>query len=73
MPDAALTTRQLEVALLLGSGLRHGEIAARLGISPRQVARLAGQARERASATTSSHLVAMLAQGRFDADRMLAA
>ena len=60
-----LTARQLEVALLLRGGLRYAEIAERLGITPRQVARLAGQARERASAGTSSHLVAMLAQGRL--------
>jgi DNA-binding CsgD family transcriptional regulator len=57
-----LTARQLEVALLLRGGLRYAEIAERLGITPRQVAR---QARERASAGTSSHLVAMLAQGRL--------
>lgn len=60
-----LTARQLEVTLLLRGGLRYAEIADRLGITPRQVARLAGQARERVSAGTSSHLVAMLAQGRL--------
>jgi DNA-binding CsgD family transcriptional regulator len=60
-----LTARQLEVALLLRGGLRYAEIGERLGVTPRQVARLAGQARERASAGTSSHLVAMLAQGRL--------
>lgn len=57
-----LTARQLEVTMLLRGGLRHGEIAALLGISRSQVARLAGQARERASAGTSSHLVAMVAR-----------
>ena len=60
-----LTARQLEVALLLRGGLRYAEIAERLGITPRQVARLAAQARERARAGTSSHLVALLAQGRL--------
>jgi len=63
--DTALTSRQMEVTLLLRSGLRHGEIATCLGISQRQVARLAGQARERATAATSSHLVALLTQGRL--------
>ena len=75
-PQAAgstLTTRQLEVALLLRGGLRYAEIAERLGITPRQVARLAGQARQRASAGTSSHLVALLAQGRLHAQHVDAA
>jgi DNA-binding CsgD family transcriptional regulator len=57
-----LTPRQLEVAMLLRSGLRQTEIAQLLGISQRQVARLAGQARERSCARNSSHLMAMLAQ-----------
>ena len=74
-PDrgSTLTARQLEVALLLRGGLRYAEIAERLGITPRQVARLAGQARERASAGTSSHLVALLAQGRLQAQHADAA
>lgn len=58
-----LTARQLEVATLLRHGLRHAEIAAVLGISPRQVARLSAQARERADARTTYHLVALLAAG----------
>jgi DNA-binding CsgD family transcriptional regulator len=62
---SSLTARQLEVALLLRDGLRQAEIAACLDISPRQVERLAAQARERAGVTTTSHLVALLVQGRF--------
>lgn len=61
----ALTARQMEITLMLGQGLRQVEIATRLGISQRQVSRLAAQARDRATATTSSHLVALLAQGRL--------
>jgi DNA-binding CsgD family transcriptional regulator len=55
-----LTPRQLEVALLIRDGLNQSEAAASLGISRRQVERLLGEARERAGATTTSHLVAML-------------
>jgi DNA-binding CsgD family transcriptional regulator len=72
-PQSTLTTRQLEVAQLLRSGLRHGEIAAQLGISQRQVARLAEQARHRTTASTSSHLLAILAQGRLVAPQRMAA
>lgn len=55
-----LTPRQLEVALLIHDGLNQSEAAAGLGISRRQVERLLGEARERAGASTTSHLVAML-------------
>jgi DNA-binding CsgD family transcriptional regulator len=55
-----LTPRQLEVALLIRDGLNQSEAAASLGISRRQVERLLGEARERAGALTTSHLVAML-------------
>jgi DNA-binding CsgD family transcriptional regulator len=66
-PDRAraalcLTARQFEVALLTCDGLRQAEIAVCLAISPRQVERLIGEARERAQAQTTSHLVAMLIQ-----------
>lgn len=64
-PRAAsrLTSRQLEVALLLRDGLRQTEIAVCLGISVRQVERLLGAARQRAGAGTTSELVALLAAG----------
>jgi DNA-binding CsgD family transcriptional regulator len=55
-----LTPRQLEVALLIRDGLHQSEAAASLGISRRQVERLLGEARERAGALTTSHLVALL-------------
>ena len=55
-----LTPRQLQVALLIRDGLNQSEAAASLGISRRQVERLLGEARERAGASTTSHLVAML-------------
>jgi DNA-binding CsgD family transcriptional regulator len=55
-----LTPRQLEVALLIRDGLNQSEAAASLGISRRQVERLLAEARERAGALTTSHLVAML-------------
>lgn len=60
-----LTARQLEVALLACDGLRQGEIAVCLGISPRQIERLMHDARERAGAETTSHLVAMLVLARL--------
>jgi DNA-binding CsgD family transcriptional regulator len=55
-----LTPRQLQAALLACDGLKQPEIAIALGISPRQVARLLTQARERTGAATTGHLVAML-------------
>jgi DNA-binding CsgD family transcriptional regulator len=55
-----LTPRQLEVALLICDGLNQSEAAVGLGISRRQVERLLGEARARAGAATTSHLVAML-------------
>jgi DNA-binding CsgD family transcriptional regulator len=60
-----LTTRQLEVALLVRDGLRQAEIALCLGISPRQVERLLHEARARTGASTTSQLVAMLVTGRL--------
>jgi DNA-binding CsgD family transcriptional regulator len=60
-----LTARQLEVALLTCDGLRQAEIAVCLAISPRQVERLIGDARERVQARTTSQLVAMLTQSRI--------
>lgn len=55
-----LTAKQLEVALLARDGLRQAEIAAALTISPRQVERHLEQARGRAGAATTAHLIAML-------------
>jgi DNA-binding CsgD family transcriptional regulator len=58
--SSMLTVRQLEAALLARDGLKQPEIAACMGISPRQVERLLADARERAGAGTTSHLVAMV-------------
>jgi DNA-binding CsgD family transcriptional regulator len=60
-----LTPRQLEAALLACDGLKQPEIAIALGVSPGQVARLLSQARERAGAATTGHLVAMLVTDRL--------
>ncbi len=48
------------MALLVRDGLNQSEAAACLGISRRQVERLLGEARARAGAATTSHLMAML-------------
>jgi DNA-binding CsgD family transcriptional regulator len=44
--------------LLASQGLRHSEIAACLGISPRQVGRLLSQGRDRNGCATTSELIA---------------
>jgi DNA-binding CsgD family transcriptional regulator len=62
---SCLTPRQLQVGLLACDGLKQPEIAIALGISPGQVARLLGQARERTGAATTGHLVAMLVTDRL--------
>jgi DNA-binding CsgD family transcriptional regulator len=65
-----LTSRQLQVALLIREGLRQPEIATMLSISARQVERHLRRARERTGAKTTAHLVAMLLDERFrSADR----
>ena len=58
-----LTPRQLEVTSLTRDGLRRGEIAVCLGISPRQVERLLHDACERVGAANATELVAMLVTG----------
>ena len=58
-----LTARQLEITLLLRDGLRQTEIADCLGITARQVERHIAAARQRVHASTTTHLVAMLASG----------
>lgn len=58
-----LTARQLEVAYLLRDGLRQGEIALCLGISPTQVQRLVSEAKRRSGAANTAQLVAMLVEG----------
>lgn len=55
IPD--LTPRQSEAVLLVCAGLRHGEIAERLGVSTPQVRRLLRQARERTGVATNRELV----------------
>lgn len=57
-PTLRLTARQLQVVALLRDGLRYAEIAACLGITIHQVARLVGQAKARSGAATPSALVA---------------
>ena len=61
-----LTSRQLEVTLLLRDGLRQTEIAVCLGISQRQVERLLATARDRVGAATTNELVAMLCSGALN-------
>lgn len=63
-----LTSRELEVALLLRDGLSHTEIAVALGITTRQVERLLMRARERAGAQTPGELLAMLVNGKLAPD-----
>jgi DNA-binding CsgD family transcriptional regulator len=53
-----LTPRQLEAVELTAAGLRHAEIAERLGVSIHQVRRLLRQGRERVHASTTRQLVA---------------
>ncbi|MDO8213858.1 helix-turn-helix transcriptional regulator [Conexibacter sp. CPCC 206217] len=53
-----LTPRQLEAVALTAAGLRHAEIAERLGVSIHQVRRLLRQGRERVDASTTRELVA---------------
>ena len=65
MAGQVLTPRQHEVATMLRDGWRHSEIAARLGISEQQVARLVAQARSRVAARTTYELVALLVAGRL--------
>lgn len=54
-----LTPRQAEVTALQAEGMRHREIAERLGVSVSQVRRLNAQARERAGAKTTAELIAL--------------
>ncbi len=57
---AYLTSRELEVLLLVRDGLLQAEIALALGVSTRQVERLLASARSRTGTATTSHLVAKL-------------
>jgi DNA-binding CsgD family transcriptional regulator len=54
----ALTSRQLQVVMLICEGLRHAEIAACLGIRPQQVHRHLAQARRRTASQSTPQLVA---------------
>jgi DNA-binding CsgD family transcriptional regulator len=56
-----LTTRQKQVALLLVSGKRRYEMAARLGITPEEVSRLIARAVGRARAQSKEQLAARIA------------
>ncbi len=55
-----LTSRELEVILLVRDGLLQTEIALALGVSTRQIERLLASARSRTGTATTSQLVAML-------------
>ncbi len=55
-----LTSRELEVILLVRDGLLQTEIALALGVSTRQVERLLASARSRTGTATTSQLVAKL-------------
>lgn len=57
---AHLTSRELEVILLVRDGLLQTEIALALGVSTRQVERLLASARSRTGTATTSQLVAKL-------------
>lgn len=57
-PVDVLTPRQREVVALTRAGLRHGEIAQRLGVSVQHVRRLLRQARERTGTSTTRELTA---------------
>jgi DNA-binding CsgD family transcriptional regulator len=59
-PPLRLSARQLEVQQLLANGLRQREIAARLGISDRQVQRLVADAVLRQGVRTTAELVAII-------------
>lgn len=59
-PLTRLTSRELEVLLLVRDGLLQAEIALALSISTRQVERLLASARSRTGAATTSQLVAKL-------------
>lgn len=66
-PDLArLTPRQAQVTTMIAEGLRHQEIADRLGVSLAQVRRLVRQARERIGARTTTELVARTMSGASD-------
>lgn len=55
-----LTSRELEVLLLVRDGLLHSEIASALGVSTRQIERLLASARSRTNAATTSELIGKL-------------
>jgi DNA-binding CsgD family transcriptional regulator len=59
-PLGRLTSRELEVLLLVRDGLLHSEIASALGVSIRQVERLLASARSRTGTATTGQLVAKL-------------
>lgn len=70
VPRLRLTPRQLQAVLLASQGLRHVEIAACLGVTVRQVARLLSQARLRNGCATTGELIAIaLAAGIVPAGR----
>ena len=62
---AHLTSRELEVLLLVRDGLLQAEIALALGVSTRQVERLLASARSRTGTATTSQLVAKLVTDRL--------
>jgi DNA-binding CsgD family transcriptional regulator len=58
-PGVKFTPRQLQATLLASQGLRHLEIAACMGVSVRQAARLLSQARSRNACATTGELIAV--------------
>lgn len=60
---AELTSREREVAQLLGQGLRQTTIAERLGISYRTAHAHVQNARAKVGATNANHLAMMVARG----------
>ena len=65
-PFHGLTARELQVLRLVGSGLRHGEIAERLNLSYKTVANTCSLLKSKLGARTLSDLVRIAIEGRQD-------
>lgn len=61
-----LSTRETEVALLVGAGRTYEEIARRLFISPSTVKSTIGRAMSKTGADSGAQLAVLVAQARLD-------